>query len=101
MTRLDFTDFEDLYAAFEEQMGYFIDLKIKGNNRIEQLYATHMPAPFLSLLVDDCIQKGMDYHHGGPRYDSSYIQGVGMGTITDCLSAIKTHVFDQKDPQHG
>jgi len=93
----DFTDFNDLYTAFEEQMQHFIDLKISGNNRIEQLYASYMPAPFLSLLVDDCIDKGMDYHAGGPRYDSSYIQGVGMGTITDCLSAIKTHVFEQKD----
>jgi formate C-acetyltransferase len=47
--------------------------------------------------VDDCILKGKDYHSGGPRYDSSYIQGVGMGTITDCLSAIKFHVFEQKN----
>jgi formate C-acetyltransferase len=92
-----FSGFEDLYAAFEEQMRHFIDIKIRGNNRIEQLYATYMPAPFLSLLVDDCIQNGRDYHSGGARYDSSYIQGVGMGTITDCLSAIQFHVFEQKN----
>jgi formate C-acetyltransferase len=92
-----FTGFEDLYAAFEKQMHHFIDIKIKGNNQIEQLYATYMPAPFLSLLVDDCILNGRDYHSGGARYNSSYIQGVGMGTITDCLSAIKQHVFDQKN----
>jgi len=92
-----FASFEDLYAAFEQQMQYFIDIKIKGNNHIEQLYATYMPAPFLSLLVDDCILKGRDYHAGGARYDSSYIQGVGMGTITDCMSAIKEHVFEQEN----
>ncbi|OGN75744.1 MAG: glycyl radical enzyme [Chloroflexi bacterium GWB2_49_20] len=92
-----FAAFEDLYTAFEQQMRTFIDIKIKGNNLIEQLYATYMPAPFLSLLVDDCILKGKDYHSGGPRYDSSYIQGVGMGTITDCLSAIKEHVFEKND----
>ena len=92
-----FAGFEELYAAFEQQMRHFIDIKIKGNNHIEQLYATYMPAPFLSLLVDDCIQAGRDYHCGGARYNSSYIQGVGMGTITDCLSAIKEHVFDQKN----
>jgi len=94
---LAFTGFDDLYAAFEQQMRHFIDIKIRGNNRIEQLYAAYMPAPFLSLLVDDCILKGKDYHSGGPRYDSSYIQGVGMGTIADCLSAIKFHVFEQKN----
>ena len=85
-----FASFEDLFAAFEKQMLHFIDIKVRGNNVIERLYAAYMPAPFLSLLVDDCIPKGRDYHDGGPRYNSSYIQGVGMGTITDCLSAIKT-----------
>ncbi len=60
-----------------------------------------MPAPFLSLLIDDCIARGKDYHDGGARYNTSYIQGVGMGTITDMLSALRYHVFDQKDHQHG
>jgi formate C-acetyltransferase len=91
-----FATFDDLFTAFEKQMLHFLDIKVRGNNVIERLYAAYMPAPFLSLLVDDCILKGRDYHNGGPRYDSSYIQGVGMGTITDCLSAIKTHVFKQK-----
>jgi len=91
-----FASFDGLFTAFEEQMLHFIDIKVRGNNVIERLYAAYMPAPFLSLLVDDCIAKGKDYHDGGPRYDTSYIQGVGMGTITDCLSSIKHHVFEQK-----
>lgn len=91
-----YATFDELFSAFEKQLMYFLDIKIRGNNLIERLYATWMPAPFLSILVDDCIHKGKDYHDGGPRYDSSYIQGVGMGTITDCLSAIKTHVFEKK-----
>ncbi len=96
-----FATFEDLFAAFEKQMLHFLDIKVRGNNVIERLYAAYMPAPFLSLLVDDCILKGKDYHNGGPRYDSSYIQGVGMGTITDCLSAIKHHIYKQKTMTMG
>ncbi len=92
----DFDSFDMLYNAFHTQLQYFIDLKIQGNNIIEQLYADHMPAPFLSLLMDDCIATGKDYHEGGSRYNSTYIQGVGLGTITDCLSAIKFHVFDNE-----
>jgi len=91
-----FSTFEDLFTAFERQMLFFLDIKVRGNSVIERLYANYMPAPFLSLLVDDCILKGKDYHNGGARYDSSYIQGVGMGTITDCLSALRTHVFEKK-----
>jgi len=97
----DFASFEQLFSAFERQMLYFVDLKVRGNNVIERLYAAHLPCPFLSLLVDDCIATGRDYHDGGPRYDTSYIQGVGLGTITDALSAIRTHVFSASHPVEG
>jgi pyruvate-formate lyase len=86
--------FDDLFTAFHRQLQHFVDIKIRGNNVIERLYAAFIPAPFLSLLIDDCIERGRDYHDGGARYDSSYIQGVGLGSITDALSAIRHHVFD-------
>ena len=92
-----FATFEDLFAAFLAQMRHFVEIKVRGNSVIERLYATYMPAPFLSTLIDDCIAKGRDYHDGGPRYDTTYIQGVGIGTITDALSALKQHVFEQRD----
>ncbi|MFQ5821472.1 MAG: trans-4-hydroxy-L-proline dehydratase [Candidatus Heimdallarchaeota archaeon] len=91
-----FTSFDDLMAAYKKQLKYFVDLKIKGNNIIERLYAEYMPTPVMSLLFDDCILKAKDYHDGGSRYNVTYIQGVGMGTITDSLSAVKYHVFDKK-----
>ena len=89
-----FQTFEDLFAAYERQLNYFVDIKIRGNNVIERLYAEYLPAPFLSLLIDDCIARGRDYHDGGARYNTSYIQGVGLGTITDALAALKYHIFD-------
>ncbi|NMC43864.1 MAG: formate C-acetyltransferase/glycerol dehydratase family glycyl radical enzyme, partial [candidate division Zixibacteria bacterium] len=92
-----FASFEDLYNAFNKQLRYFIDIKIKGNMIIERLWAEYLPAPFLSILIDDCIVNGKDYNDGGARYNSSYIQGVGLGSITDCLSAIKYHVYDTRD----
>jgi len=92
-----FETFTGLFEAFRRQLRFFVDIKVRGSQVIEQLYARYMPAPFLSLLIDDCIARGMDYHAGGARYNTSYIQGVGIGTITDSLSALKTHVFDQKN----
>ncbi len=92
-----FKSFDELYSAFEKQLNHFIDIKIKGNVIIERIYAEYMPAPFLSILIDDCIKQGKDYNSGGARYNSSYIQGVGLGTITDSLSAIKYNVFDKKN----
>jgi trans-4-hydroxy-L-proline dehydratase len=90
-----FVTFAELMAAYEKQLRHFIDIKIRGNHVIERLYAAHMPAPFLSLLMDDCIARGQDYHDGGARYNTSYIQGVGLGTISDAMTAIKYQVFDQ------
>ncbi len=90
-----FTSFDDFLQAFERQVRHFVDIKMRGNNVIERLYADHLPTPFLSLLIDDCIAKGTDYTNGGARYNTNYIQGVGIGTLTDALSAIKFHVFDE------
>jgi formate C-acetyltransferase len=93
----DFSSFDELINAYEKQLNYFVDVKIKGNNIIERLYAEHLPTPFLSLLISDCVQKGKDYSDGGARYNTNYIQGVGLGTITDSLTAIKHEVFDEKN----
>jgi pyruvate formate-lyase/glycerol dehydratase family glycyl radical enzyme len=90
-----FTCVDELYRAFERQVDHFVDVKVHGNNVIERLYARYMPCPFLSLLVDDCIHKGKDYHDGGARYNTSYIQGVGLGTTTDAITSLGYHVFQQ------
>ncbi len=91
-----YSTFEELLSAFQEQIRHFVDIKIEGNSIIERLYAEYIPAPFLSLLIDDCIAKGKDYHDGGPRYNTTYIQGVGLGTISDSLVSIKHNVFDKQ-----
>jgi formate C-acetyltransferase len=87
---------EELYHAFEKQVNYFVDVKARGNNVIERLYARYLPCPFLSILVDDCIAKGKDYHDGGARYNTTYIQGVGLGTMADALTSISYHIFNHK-----
>jgi len=94
---LHLESFENLFDAFRRQLNHFVDIKVRGNNDIERLYADHMPAPFLSMLIDDCVKQGRDYNDGGARYNSSYIMGVGIGTIADSLATIKYHVFDKKD----
>jgi formate C-acetyltransferase len=91
-----FKDYKALYEAFVNQLNYIVDLKIKVNNYIERMYAGHAPAPFLSVVIADCIARGKDYYNGGPRYNTNYIQCCGIGTVTDSLSAIKKHVFENK-----
>ena len=90
----DFKSYEELLEAYKKQIEYFVDIKIKGSNVIEEIYARYMPAPFLSIITNDCISTGKDYNAGGARYNTSYIQGVGIGTITDSLASIKYNVFE-------
>jgi pyruvate formate-lyase/glycerol dehydratase family glycyl radical enzyme len=92
---VDFRSFEQVYAAFETQVRHFIDVKVEVNQYIESMFARYSPAPFLSVVIKDCIEKGRDYHDGGPRYNTTYIQCCGIGTATDSLSALLTHVFQE------
>ena len=91
-----FKTFEELYDAWHRQMVYFVNLKLSVNNYIERMFSLYAPATFLSLYIDDCIEKGRDYYSGGARYNTTYIQCTGLGTITDCFTALKKHVFEDK-----
>ncbi|MGE5255253.1 MAG: trans-4-hydroxy-L-proline dehydratase [Hyphomicrobiales bacterium] len=91
-----FASFDDLYEAFEKQLNWVVALKVRVNNTIERMFARHSPAPFLSVVIGDCIARGRDYYDGGPRYNTNYIQCCGIGTVTDSLSALQSHVFDLK-----
>ncbi len=93
----DFKTYEELWEAFKNQLAHIVDIKIRGNNVIEQLYAQEMPAPCLSVVTNDCISNAKDYNAGGARYNTNYIQGVGIGTVTDCLAAVKYNVFDRQN----
>ncbi len=91
-----FTSYEQLYDAYHQQMVYFVNMKLAVNNYIERMFSLYAPATFLSLFIDDCITRGRDYYSGGARYNTTYIQCTGLGTITDCLSTLKKHVFEDK-----
>ncbi|MEY8411748.1 trans-4-hydroxy-L-proline dehydratase [Lachnospiraceae bacterium 62-26] len=93
----DFKTYEELWDAFKKQLEHIVNIKIRGNNVIEQLYAQEMPAPCLSVVTNDCISNAKDYNAGGARYNTNYIQGVGIGTITDCLASIKYNVYDKQN----
>ena len=89
-----FTTFEQMYDAWHKQMVYFVNMKLAVNNYIERMFSLYAPATFLSLFIDDCIVKGKDYYSGGARYNTTYIQCTGLGTLTDCFTTMKKHIFE-------
>lgn len=95
-TATDYRTYEELFAAYKAQVQHFMRIKLTGNNIIERIFMKYMLVPFLSVLIEDCIRNGKDYMCGGARYNSSYVQGVGLGSITDMLTALRYHVYDKK-----
>jgi len=94
---LIFKNFEELYCAFLKQLNFVVEQKISVSNYIDQMFAKYAPAPFLSVVIEDCISKGKDYYNGGPRYNTNYIQCTGLGTVTDSLSVLKKHIFEDRN----
>lgn len=92
----EFASYDQLWDAFMRQLDHFIDIKIAGNHVIETIMAKYLPSPLMSVVVDGCRQSGRDYNAGGAKYNTRYIQIVGIGTMTDILAAIKYNVYDQK-----
>lgn len=92
----DLSSYETLLDAFKKQVTHFAEIKVRGSNIIESIFMEHVPTPFLSLIIDDCVANSTDYINGGARYNTNYIQGVGVGTVTDSLTALKLHVYEEK-----
>jgi formate C-acetyltransferase len=92
----DFEGYEDLYEAFKRQLNFIVETKVRVSNYIDRMFAKYAPAPFLSVVIEDCISKGRDYYDGGPRYNTNYIQCTGLGTTTDSLAVLKKHVFEDR-----
>ncbi len=88
--------FEAVFEAWRAQLSHFVEVKLRGNHVFEWLYAENAPVPFLSIITDDCIARGRDYNAGGARYNTSYLQGVGIGSLTDGLASIQHHVFEER-----
>ncbi|MDP3434801.1 MAG: glycyl radical protein [Bacteroidota bacterium] len=91
-----FNSYDELYNAFLKQLEYVVDLKMRVSNYIDRMFAKYAPAPFLSVVTDDCVSRGKDYYDGGPRYNTSYIQCCGLATVTDSLASLKKHVFEDR-----
>lgn len=93
----DFKTFDEVIAAFEAQLKYWCDRAVLAINVLQDIHATMDDYPLLSLLIDDCNQKGKSFMWGGARYNYAGLQGLGPATTADSLTALKKLVYeDQK-----
>ena len=88
--------FEELEAAYDAQLAHFVDLMVRGCDVIDGIHAEALPSPFLSLVIDDCIERGVDVTAGGARYNFSGVQGVQIANVADSLAAVRQAVFEAR-----
>jgi len=88
--------FDEFYAAYQEQMNYFIALLVNADNAIDQAHTERMPLPYLASMVDDCMARGKTCEQGGCVYNFTGPQGFGIANVADSLYAIKKLVFEEK-----
>jgi len=92
----DYADFEHLEAAYQRQLDHFIDLAISGCDTVDRAHAELFPSPFLSSVIDDCVDRGVDVTAGGATYNLSGIQAIQIANVADSLAAIKQCVYDER-----
>ena len=92
----EFSSFGDLWQAYETQLRAAVALKVGYDKAAKAVFAEHCPVIFTSLVMEDCIAKGKDFHQGGARYNAPMMCGVGLGTLADSLAAINTFCFEQQ-----
>ena len=88
--------FEEVEAAYDKQLAHFVALMIRGCDVVDAIHAQVLPSPFLSLVIDDCIERGLDVTAGGAHYNFSGVQGVQVANVADSLAAVRQAVFEEK-----
>ena len=88
--------FEELERAYDRQLAHFVELMVWGCNTVDRIHAQVLPSPFLSLVIEDCVERGIDVTAGGARYNFSGVQGVQIANVADSLAAIRQAVFEER-----
>ena len=89
--------FDELFSSYTKQLSYFIKLIVDAYDLIDGAHAIYAPEPFLSSLLDDCIDRGLTRQSGGARYNFSGIFGVGLASAADAMAAVRKLCFENKE----
>lgn len=92
----DFNSFEQLESAYAAMLDYYITRMVKACEEVEKAHIALLPTPFLSSVIDDCMETGTDVTAGGAHYNFSGIQMIQAANLADSLAAIKLLVYDEK-----
>ena len=92
-----FSSYEEFEDALITQGKSQIKLITEASNLRDKLYAQYLPAPFISIFIEGCIEKKKDVTEGGGKYDLAGISFINsIANLTDSLHVIKKLIYDEK-----
>ena len=91
-----FETFDRFLDAYLEQVRYLADQAVSCNNLFGQTHRYVRPTPYLSSLIQGCLEEGKDVVEGGARYNSSGVALIGLADVVDSLMAVKKLVYEEK-----
>jgi len=92
----DITSFEQVKHLVKQYLAYVVRETVRLQNNHASNRKVQGAFPFLSLFINDCIEKEADIERGGAKYTFFYPQLVGVPTAVDSLMAIQKIVFEDK-----
>jgi formate C-acetyltransferase len=88
-------DFSSLVEAYKVDVAHAIARLTGAVSRQQAIKARHHPQPMRTLLIDDCLERGIEYNAGGARYNWSVINICGLANVVDSLAAVRELVYDR------
>ncbi|SMD12714.1 glycyl radical protein [Sporomusa malonica] len=93
----EFNGYEEVKAAFYKQLAYLVKHSVIGSITAQQIHAEMVPRPYLSMLVEGCMEQGKDLSKGGAKYNlGPVLTGIGIADSANSLAMIKKLVFEDK-----
>lgn len=92
----DFKSYEEAAAAYRKQLAYWVNKAVTFMNAEDIVHNRLKPLPYISAIIDGCIDQGIDASAGGAIYNFLCPQIVGPATVADGLCTIKQLVFEEK-----
>lgn len=93
---LTYQNFEELENTFRKHLDYFMDRMIPACEAVEKAHIALLPTPFLSSVINDCMENGTDVTAGGAHYNFSGIQMIQVANLADSMAALKKLVYEEK-----
>ena len=89
--------FDDIVGAYKKQVEYYVRHMVLMLNNLDKIQSENIPLPYVSGIMDGCVENGRDITLGGAKYNYVGPQGIGLADVADSLLAIRDTVFDSHE----